>query len=141
MYIFEGVFSIGFSGLPYLYAAELAPLQHRAATSAISTATVWAFSFVIAEVTPIGLNAISYRYFIIFAVFNAVIGLAVYFCFPETKGRYLEEIDEIFMQSKSIFDPPRVARRLPHLRLAQAISDTKLDDEHQDEGDYVMQTI
>ena len=141
VYIFEGVFSIGFSGLPYLYAAELAPLQHRAATSAISTATVWAFSFVVAEVTPIGLNAISYRYFIIFAVFNAFIGLAVYLCFPETKGRYLEEIDEIFLRSNSIFDPPRVARQLPHLRLAQALSDTKVQDDNNDEDDYAMQTI
>ena len=144
VYVFEGVFSIGFSGLPYLYAAELAPLQHRAATSAISTATVWAFSFVIAEVTPIGFNAISYRYFIIFAVFNAAIGLAVYFCFPETKGRSLEEIDEIFLQSKSIFDPPRVARRLPHLRLAEVLSDAKLaPEEHEEAGDVdvAMHTI
>ena len=142
IYIFEGVFSIGFSGLPYLYAAELAPLQHRAATSAISTATVWTFSFVIAEVTPIGLNAIDYRYFIIFAVFNAVIGFAVYFCFPETKGRSLEEIDEIFLQSENIFDPPRVARKLPHLRLAQVLSNAKLgENEHKEGGDYAMQTI
>ena len=141
VYVFEGVFSIGFSGLPYLYAAELAPLQHRAATSAISTATVWAFSFVIAEVTPIGLDAISYRYFIIFAVFNAVIGLAVYFCFPETKGRCLEEIDEIFLQSHSILDPPKVARKLPHLRLAQVLSDAKLEDENQVGGDHAMHTI
>lgn len=40
VYMFEGVFSIGYSGLPYLYAAEIAPLQHRAAINAISTATL-----------------------------------------------------------------------------------------------------
>ena len=32
---------------------------------------------------------------------------------PETAGRSLEEIDEIFAASKSIFDPVRVARKLP----------------------------
>ena len=119
VYMFEGTFSIGYSGLPYLYAAEIAPLEHRAATNAISTATLWVFSFLLAEVTPVGLNTIKNRYFIIYAVFNAVIAMLVYFCFPETKGRTLEEIDEIFLQSKHIFDPPRVARRLPRLRMAE----------------------
>lgn len=118
VFIFEGVFSIGYSGLPYLYAAEIAPLQHRASINAVSTATLWVFNFLVAQVTPVGLNTIENRYFIIFAVFNAVIGLLVFFCFPETKGRSLEEIDEIFVQSKHIFDPPRVARNMPRLHIA-----------------------
>ena len=33
-------------------------------------------------------------------------------------GRSLEEIDEIFAESKSIFDPVHVAKRLPHRNLA-----------------------
>lgn len=37
----------------------------------------------------------------------------VYFFFPETNGRHLEEVDEIFLQSKSIFDTVSVARHLP----------------------------
>lgn len=127
VYLFEGVFSVGFSGLPYLYAAEVAPLEHRAATNAISTATVWAFAFMVAEVTPVGLNSIKNRYFIIYAALNAAITLLLYFCFPETKGRTLEEIDEIFVQSKNIFDPPRIARILPRLENSHVLSDLKLD--------------
>lgn len=127
VYMFEGTFSIGYSGLPYLYAAEIAPLEHRAATNAISTATVWTFSFLLAEVTPVGENTIKNRYFIIYAVFNAVIAVLVYFCFPETKGRTLEEIDEIFLQSKNIFDPPHVARRLPRLRIAEMHGKDEMD--------------
>lgn len=34
----------------------------------------------------------------------------VYFFFPETKGRSLEEVDVIFKESKSIFDTVKVAR-------------------------------
>lgn len=112
LYCFQFIFTVGYSGLTFLYAAEMAPLQVRAAVTAVSTATVWTFNFLLAEVTPIGFASIANNYYIIFAVVNALIVPSVYFFFPETKGRSLEEIDEIFAQSKSIFDPPRVARRM-----------------------------
>ncbi|KAJ5554719.1 hypothetical protein N7535_007165 [Penicillium sp. DV-2018c] len=112
LYFFQFIFTVGFSGLTFLYAAEMAPLEVRAAVNAISTATVWSFTFMIAQVTPVGFSTIGNRYYIIFAVINAVIVPSVYFFFPETKGRSLEEIDEIFAQSKTIFDPPRVARAM-----------------------------
>ncbi|KAJ5780075.1 hypothetical protein N7457_005235 [Penicillium paradoxum] len=112
LYFFQFIFTVGFSGLTFLYAAEMAPLEVRAAVNAISTATVWSFTFLIAQVTPVGFASIGNRYYIVFAVINAVIVPSVYFFFPETKGRSLEEIDEIFAQSKTIFDPPRVARAM-----------------------------
>lgn len=39
----------------------------------------------------------------------------MYFFFPETAGRHLEEVDEIFRNSKNIFDPVKQARHfVPH---------------------------
>jgi hypothetical protein len=38
---------------------------------------------------------------------------AVYFLFPETNGRHLEEVDAIFMDSTGIFDTVSVANKLP----------------------------
>lgn len=124
LYAFQFIFTVGYSGLTFLYAAEMAPLQVRAAVSAVSTATVWTFNFLLAEVTPIGFSTIENRYYIVFAVVNAAIVPAVYFFFPETKGRSLEEIDEIFAQSKSIFDPPRVARAMARVQVGQAGSES-----------------
>lgn len=116
LFVFQFTFTVGYAGLTYLYAAEIAPLQLRAAISAVATAAVWTFNFLLAEVTPVGFNTIGYRYYIIFAIFNACIVPTIYFFYPETKGRTLEEIDEIFVQSKSIFDPPRIARTLPRMQ-------------------------
>jgi len=41
----------------------------------------------------------------------------VYLFFPETNGLHLEEVDQIFRESKSIFQPVRVARALPRRAL------------------------
>ena len=39
--------------------------------------------------------------------------LAVYFFWPETAGRSLEQVDEIFLKSHSIFDPVKISKQLP----------------------------
>ena len=74
----------------------------------------------LAEVTPLGFNTLHYKYYIIFAAINFVIIPTVIFFFPETSGRSLEEIDEIFIQSKTIFDPPHISRSLPKVQVTGA---------------------
>jgi hypothetical protein len=134
LYAFQFIFTVGYSGLTFLYAAEIAPLQIRAAVSAVSTSTVWAFNFLLAQVTPVGFSTISNRYYIIFAVLNAAIVPSVYFFFPETKGRSLEEIDEIFAQSKSIFDPPRIARAMQKVHVGEIHSESGENTGSSDDG-------
>lgn len=127
LFAFQFVYAGGFSGLAFLYATEVAPLQLRAAISAVSTAVFWVFNFMLAEVTPLGFNTLHYKYYIIFAAINAVIVPTAFFFFPETSGRSLEEIDEIFLQSKIIFDPPRIARRLPKMETTGGVGDESSD--------------
>ncbi|KAF7193680.1 Sugar transporter STL1 [Pseudocercospora fuligena] len=110
LFLFYFVYCIGFLGIPFLYASEIAPIQHRASICGVSTAVSWAFNFLVAEVTPVAFTDIGYRYFIVYAVLNAAWVPLLFVFFPETAGRSLEEIDAIFAESKSIFDPPRVAR-------------------------------
>ncbi|KAJ5771962.1 hypothetical protein N7520_002491 [Penicillium odoratum] len=107
-------FPIGLFLVPFMYAAEIAPLRTRAKVTAMSAASNWIFSFVLAEVSPTGFATIGYRYYIVYACISAF-GLAFfYFLCPETKGRTLEEIDEIFVNSKSFFDTVRVAKEMPY---------------------------
>lgn len=56
---------------------------------------------------------------IIYTVTCASFVPIVYFFFPETAGRSLEEIDAIFTNSKSIFDTVRVARNMPRMHLTE----------------------
>ena len=52
--------------------------------------------FAVVEMTPPAIANISWRVFIIFAVFNALWVPLVYAFFPETKGLELEDVDHIF---------------------------------------------
>ncbi|QKX63130.1 uncharacterized protein TRUGW13939_10298, partial [Talaromyces rugulosus] len=113
VYAFKFFFTIGWLGIPFLYATEIAPDGLRASVSGIATATGWLFNFLIVEVSPIAFTKIGEKYFIVFTVMNVVSALTIYFFYPETAGCTLEEIDAIFIQSKSIFDTVKVARQFP----------------------------
>uniref|UniRef100_A0A060TBT6 ARAD1B17908p n=1 Tax=Blastobotrys adeninivorans TaxID=409370 RepID=A0A060TBT6_BLAAD len=113
IFLFTAFFPQGYLGIPFLYATEVSPLAHRVPISGIATATSWAFNFLVAEVTPVAFSNIGYQYYIVYAVINlCLIVPSIYFLFPETKGRPLEEMDLIFLRSRNIFDPVKVARSL-----------------------------
>lgn len=134
-YFFNLCYPYGFLGLTFLYSTEVAPPHLRAKISGVSNCMTWLFNFTVVEVTPTGFDNIGYRYYIVYAVINFVITLTVYFLFPETNGRTLEEMDEIFMQSKSILDAPRIARTLPRNVSA------KRDEESQKENTEMLENV
>ena len=86
--------------LKWLYPAEITPLGIRAQANALSTSANWIVNFMVVMVTPIAFNNIGWRTYVVFAVFNAAAVPIMYFCYPETKGRSLEEMDLIFRNSK-----------------------------------------
>lgn len=123
LYGFNLFYPFGFLGLPFLYSTEVAPPHLRAKISGLSNCMTWVFTFVVVEVTPTGFQNITYQYYIIWAVINLFIIATVFFLFPETNARSLEEMDGIFMESNNIFDAPRVARRLPKQSSLNHVSD------------------
>ncbi|TGO55162.1 hypothetical protein BOTNAR_0251g00020 [Botryotinia narcissicola] len=82
--------------LPWLYPAEINPLRTRARANAVSTCSNWLFNFTIVMVTPIMIANISWGTYLFFAVVYACFIPIIYFFYPETKRRSLEEIDIIF---------------------------------------------
>jgi sugar porter (SP) family MFS transporter len=123
LYLF--VYVLGFLGIPFLYASEIAPTHLRAAVCGLSTAVSWLFNFLVAEVTPVAFNDIGWRYFLVYFCLNAAFVPTIYFFFPETSQRSLEEIDQIFESSTSIFDTVSVAQKLPKRHLAEFLHEEK----------------
>jgi hypothetical protein len=50
----------------------------------------------IVQITPIAIDNIGWRTYIIFAVLNATWVPIIYIFFPETKGMQLEDVDRLF---------------------------------------------
>ncbi|PHH67118.1 hypothetical protein CDD81_4513 [Ophiocordyceps australis] len=100
LFVFNTFFAIGWLGMTWLYPAEITPLRTRAPANALSTSSNWIFNFLVVMITPISFQSIGYKTYIIFAVINAFMVPSVYFFFPETAYRSLEEMDTIFQKVK-----------------------------------------
>ncbi|KAG7291177.1 hypothetical protein NEMBOFW57_001189 [Staphylotrichum longicolle] len=93
------VFSLFYTPLgiiSWVYPAEIFPVEVRALGNAITTFTNWAVNLIFAQFSPNALSAIEFKYFYVFFVFNILAMVSYIFFFPETKGRTLEQMDELF---------------------------------------------
>ncbi|KAI9658172.1 MAG: hypothetical protein M1831_004019 [Alyxoria varia] len=113
LFIFNTFFAIGWLGMTWLYPAEIVPLRIRAPANALATSGNWIWNFMVVMITPVAFSSIGWRTYMIFMVINALIFPTVYYFYPETAYRSLEEMDTIFHKSTSIFNVVEVARREP----------------------------
>ncbi|KAF6814792.1 High-affinity glucose transporter 5 [Colletotrichum musicola] len=82
--------------ISWVYPAEIFPVEVRALGNAVTTFTNWTVNLVFAQFSPQALTAIGFRYFYVFFVFNLIAMVCYIFFYPETKGRTLEQMDELF---------------------------------------------
>ncbi|KAJ3499350.1 hypothetical protein NLG97_g396 [Lecanicillium saksenae] len=114
LFVFNSFFAIGWLGMTWLYPAEIVPLKIRAPTNALSTSGNWIFNFMVVMITPVAFANIGYKTYVVFAVINAFMVPSVYFFFPETKLRSLEEMDAIFKKSTNVFDAVKISLKEPY---------------------------
>ncbi|KAL4779264.1 general substrate transporter [Aspergillus varians] len=120
IFLFNLFYPIGFLGGNFLYTTEVAPARLRVAMSAVSTANHWLWNFVVVMVTPVALETIGYRYYVMYTVLSACIPISVYFFYPETMNRNLELINQVFRDASSPWEIVSMARDLPQGEVAEA---------------------
>lgn len=99
---FNAAFGASWGPIPWMM-NEVLPNSVRSKGAAASTATNWLFNFLVGEMTPILLDTIKWRTYLIPAVSCVLSFLCVHFLFPETKGLSLEEMGSVFDDSSSVF--------------------------------------
>jgi Na+/melibiose symporter-like transporter len=89
-------YNIGWNALTYTYMVELFPYAQRSKGIAFEQLTVRIANFFNTYVNPIGMDSIGWKYYIFYCVWMIVEISTVYFLFPETHNRTLEELSFMF---------------------------------------------
>ena len=101
-YLFVATFAISWGPVSWTMPAEVFPNKVRAMAVSLSTASNWACNCGLAFAVPPLLRIINWKMYMIFAAFNGIAFIHMFFTAPETKGITLEEMDDVFDVSSFI---------------------------------------
>ncbi|WYZ38426.1 hypothetical protein EsH8_III_000340 [Colletotrichum jinshuiense] len=96
LYLYYGFYDIAFTPLIVSYPAEIWPYQLRARGTALTQMATYFGIFFNVFVNPIALEAMGWKYYLVFVVILIIGTVIIYFFYPETRGHTLEEMAVIF---------------------------------------------
>lgn len=113
LFFYYAAFGCTWGMVPWIYQAEINSLAMRVRGAAAATSMNWLFGFVCTQFTSVGIRNLRYKFYIskydtffqqraltnmstVFAVMNIVFLPVVYFLYPETANRTLEDLDAYF---------------------------------------------
>ncbi|KAL6898627.1 general substrate transporter [Trichoderma evansii] len=100
MFLFQGIYSIAWTPLLYLYPPEVMNYPIRANGLALTGFGLNGLALLLTFVMPIALQNITWKTYIINGSWDIVTFVLIYLYWVETKGKTLEEIDAIFEGEK-----------------------------------------
>lgn len=101
-YLFVASYAITWGPASWVYPPELYPLRVRGKAVSLATSGNWAFNTALGLFVPVAFANIRWKTYIIFGVFCTAMFLHVFFLFPETAGKTLEETEHMFTDPEGI---------------------------------------
>jgi hypothetical protein len=123
---------------------ELSTDQTLVPMASFSTANHWLWNFAVLMITPVAIQELGYRYYILFAVLGACIPVTVFFLYPETNGRSLDEMEKLFRDHDSIFGVVRASLSPPDpevSRLAEIAARKEYDNKTFDDSEMIEKRV
>ncbi|PSN61173.1 hexose transporter-like protein [Corynespora cassiicola Philippines] len=96
IFIYFFHYDIAYTPLVLAYPTEILQYSIRSKGLSVEMGIVYSSLVVLSFVNPIALEAVGWKYYILFCCILAVSVVVNWFLLPETKGRSLEEIAELF---------------------------------------------
>lgn len=100
IYLFGCIFAMTYTSLQPIYPAEVLTTQMRAKGMAFYQCLFNVSGFILAYNGSIAMEKMKFWFYVFFVFWNSFTFVIIYFFFVETKGRTLEELEEVF-QSKN----------------------------------------
>lgn len=110
-YFLQAFFTWGWMSNMWVYPSEILPLRIRQRGSAISVIFQWLITFLVVEITPVGIQNIGWKLYIVFCILNWSSIIVVWFWYPETSGKTLEAIDFLFASQDSLRQVVKLSSR------------------------------
>lgn len=115
-YLFVASFATTWGPTSWTYPAEIFPSKVRAKAVSLATASNWAWNCALAFAVPPLLWSINWKMYMIFATFNGLALIHMFLTAPETKGKTLEEMDEVFDSGRPAWRSVPKGSRLDELQ-------------------------
>lgn len=96
IFVYYAFYGLSYLSIPWLYPAEINSQRMRNIGTSISTCTNWVFVYVIVLITPLGIQNLGWRFYLMFGFFNIAFLPLVWFFYIETSKLTLEQIDRVF---------------------------------------------
>ncbi|KAJ3541038.1 hypothetical protein NM208_g4788 [Fusarium decemcellulare] len=101
LFVYFAGYDIAVTPLQVAYPVEIWPYHLRSQGLGLAWMSMVIGVIFNVFVNPIALEAIGWKYYLVFVALLVVYGLLVYFLFPETRGLSLEQIDIVFLDGKT----------------------------------------
>ena len=101
-YLFVASYAPTWGPVSWVYPPELFPMRERGKGTALATSGNWIFNFALSYFVPPAFENIKWQVYILFGVFLVAMTVHVYFLFPETANKSLEETRDMFEDPNGI---------------------------------------
>ncbi|KAG9526388.1 general substrate transporter, partial [Aureobasidium melanogenum] len=101
-YLFVASYAPTWGPVSWIYPSEIFPNRVRGKATALATSANWAFNFALGYFVPPAFINIRWHTYIVFGVFCVAMWIHVFFMFPETGGKPLEEVTAMFEDPNGI---------------------------------------
>jgi len=109
IFFYSPWYNIGNNALAYTYMVEIFPYAERSAGISVEQFFVRTAGFFTTFINPIGMDGAGWKYLLMYIAMICCEILTIYFFYPETHGRTLEELAFLFEDESHLADKATIA--------------------------------
>ncbi|EQB56561.1 hypothetical protein CGLO_03418 [Colletotrichum gloeosporioides Cg-14] len=128
-FVYMLIFGMSVNCVPWVYVPEILPLEARARGTALGVSSNWLWNFTVVMITPVIINRLQWKAYLIFMATNLSFVPIFYFFYPETSNLRLEDVDLLFSNGG---DPVQNGREMSKVAVTGGLHRSSLSGDSKD---------